>query len=221
MADRATAETGCRFDLAGGTFDIWPLGLLHPGARTINVAIDVPVRVELVRRPDGYRLHVGEVTIEGTSPVDFLDSEDGGLFGLMAEALDLPPVDATLESASPRGGGLGASSAISVALIAAGEALVNPWEVTQENLETGRASYEIFCLSCHGPEGDGLGHLYTSDRYPYPPADLVSDQAKALKDGEIYHSITVGYGIMGAHGGMIRPEDRWKIILHIRENLQK
>jgi hypothetical protein len=26
---------------------------------------------------------------------------------------------------------------------------------------------------------------------------------------------------MGAHGSMIRPEDRWKIILHIRENLQK
>jgi len=26
---------------------------------------------------------------------------------------------------------------------------------------------------------------------------------------------------MGAHGGMIVPEDRWKIILHIREHLQK
>jgi len=42
-----------------------------------------------------------------------------------------------------------------------------------------------------------------------------------MKDGEIYHSITVGYGIMGAHGGMIVPEDRWKIILHIRNDLQK
>jgi D-glycero-alpha-D-manno-heptose-7-phosphate kinase len=123
MADRAIAETGCRFDLAGGTFDIWPLGLLHRGARTINVAIDVPVRVELVRRPDGYRLRVGNTTMEGVAPVDFLDFADGGLFGLIAEALDLPPVDATLYSASPRGGGLGASSAISVALIAAGEAL--------------------------------------------------------------------------------------------------
>jgi hypothetical protein len=44
---------------------------------------------------------------------------------------------------------------------------------------------------------------------------------KALRDGEIYHTITVGYGIMGAHGGIVRPEDRWKIILHVRENLQK
>ena len=42
----------------------------------------------------------------------------------------------------------------------------------------------------------------------------------ALNDGEIYHTLTVGYGIMGAHGGMIRPADRWKIILYIHENLQ-
>ena len=105
--------------------------------------------------------------------------------------------------------------------IAAGEALVNPWEPNQDNLERGKEAYGIYCLSCHGPSGDGQGYLYTSNRYPYPPANLMEDNVKALKDGSIYHSITVGYGIMGAHGGMIRPEDRWKIILHIRENLQK
>lgn len=105
--------------------------------------------------------------------------------------------------------------------LAAGEALVNPLESNEANLVRGREAYEIFCSSCHGTTGDGQGHLFTSERYPYPPADLISDNVKALKDGEIYHSITVGYAIMGAHGGMIRPDDRWKIILHIRENLQK
>jgi len=105
--------------------------------------------------------------------------------------------------------------------IAAGEAMLNPMEPNEENLAIGKESYRIFCLSCHGPKGDGQGHLFTSNRYPYPPASLVNDQARALKDGEIYHSITVGYGIMGAHGGMIVPEDRWKIILHIRNDLQK
>lgn len=104
--------------------------------------------------------------------------------------------------------------------IAAGNELVNPWEGSEANLEQGREAYDIFCMSCHGEQGDGQGHLFTSQRYPYPPASLVNDKVKGLKDGEIYHSITVGYGIMGAHGNMIRPEDRWKIILHIRENLQ-
>jgi mono/diheme cytochrome c family protein len=105
--------------------------------------------------------------------------------------------------------------------IAAGVALLNPLEAHEENLAAGKAAYEIFCKSCHGTEGDGQGYLYTSQRYPYPPASLVNDKVKALKDGEIYHSITVGYGIMGAHGGMITPDERWKIILHIRETLQK
>lgn len=105
--------------------------------------------------------------------------------------------------------------------IAAGEVLINPLLPSSENLAQGEASYTIFCTSCHGPAGDGQGFLFTSQRYPYPPASLVNDKAQALKDGEIYHTITVGYGIMGAHGGMIVPEDRWKIILHIRNELQK
>ncbi len=105
--------------------------------------------------------------------------------------------------------------------IAAGEALINPMEASAENLSSGKVSYEIFCTTCHGTLGDGQGYLFTSKRYLYPPGNLISDKVKALKDGEIYHSITVGYGIMGAHGAMIVPEDRWNIILHIRENLQK
>ncbi|MFH0757167.1 MAG: cytochrome c [Bacteroidota bacterium] len=105
--------------------------------------------------------------------------------------------------------------------IAAGEALVSPLDASEENLARGREVYNIFCLNCHGTAGDGQGYLYASKRYPYPPGNLVSNKVKVRKDGEIYHSITVGYGIMGAHGSMIRPEDRWKIILHIRENLQQ
>ena len=38
MIIEATAPT--RIDLAGGTLDIWPLYLFHPGALTVNVAID-------------------------------------------------------------------------------------------------------------------------------------------------------------------------------------
>jgi len=105
--------------------------------------------------------------------------------------------------------------------LAAGEAMMNPFEAGEESLARGAVAYGIYCLSCHGEAGDGQGYLYTSKKYPYPPASLLSEKAAALKDGEIYHSITVGYGIMGAHGGMIRPDDRWKIILYIRENLQK
>src|SRR5262245_39015909 len=36
-----TAPAPCRVDLAGRTVGIWPICLLHPGATTVNVAIDL------------------------------------------------------------------------------------------------------------------------------------------------------------------------------------
>ena len=39
MIIEATAPT--RVDLAGGTIDIWPLYLFHPGATTVNFAVSL------------------------------------------------------------------------------------------------------------------------------------------------------------------------------------
>lgn len=103
----------------------------------------------------------------------------------------------------------------------AGKTFVNTLPITQANVDRGKKVYDSFCLVCHGDLGDGKGHLFTSGKFPYPPASLISDKSKALPDGEIYHVITVGFGIMGAYGTQIRPDDRWKTILYIRKQLQK
>lgn len=123
MPGTVEARTGCRIDLAGGTLDIWPLGLLHPGARTVNVALDVAVEVDLGRRQEGYSVTVGDRRFEAERLDDLLDEPEARLFATLAAELDTPPVAARIDSASPRGGGLGASSAIAVALVAAIEAL--------------------------------------------------------------------------------------------------
>lgn len=123
MADRVVASCGCRIDLAGGTLDIWPLGLLFEGARTVNLAINVEVGVELARRSSGYVVRQGEVEHRADDPSELLGRPDAALFAVIAAELGLPPVAARLSSASPRGGGLGASSAIGVALVAAAERL--------------------------------------------------------------------------------------------------
>jgi len=36
-----TAQAPCRADLAGGTIDLWPLYLFHPGALTLNFALQI------------------------------------------------------------------------------------------------------------------------------------------------------------------------------------
>lgn len=121
--ERIAARAWCRVDLAGGTLDIWPLGLLHEGARTVNLAVDVAVRVELTKRRAGFRLEQAGEVVEAASAQELALRPDSALIGLIMAELDLPPATAVLESDSPRGGGLGASSALAVALIAAGEAL--------------------------------------------------------------------------------------------------
>ena len=93
-------------------------------------------------------------------------------------------------------------------------------KVDQFVLERGEKAYKVFCANCHGDEGKGSGYLYTSGKYLVKPRTLVADPALSLQDGEIYHSITLGFGSMGAHGAQIKPVDRWKIISYIQEELQ-
>ncbi len=101
--------------------------------------------------------------------------------------------------------------------IKAGMELVNPFSPTPEVLSRGREIYTTFCIGCHGVSGNGEGHLYTSGLYPMKPFDISGETGAALKDGEIYHTITLGFGTMGAHGSQIQPEDRWKLVLYIRK----
>ena len=35
------SQAPCRADLAGGTIDLWPLYLFHPGAMTVNFAVNI------------------------------------------------------------------------------------------------------------------------------------------------------------------------------------
>jgi mono/diheme cytochrome c family protein len=102
----------------------------------------------------------------------------------------------------------------------AGRELSNPIESSESNLIRGRQVYGIFCASCHGESGDGKGYLVNSGGYKYPVRTLISEEMEQRPDGEIFHAITLGFGVMGPHGFMIRPEDRWKTIVFIREDLQ-
>jgi D-glycero-alpha-D-manno-heptose-7-phosphate kinase len=118
-----SARAWCRVDLAGGTLDLWPLGVLHAGARTVNVAVDLPVTVELEPRTAGYRVEQEDEVVEADSAAALAASPATDLVGEILSHLESPPVRVRIESGSPRGAGLGASSALAVALIAAVETL--------------------------------------------------------------------------------------------------
>ncbi len=156
---RVRARTGCRVDLAGGTLDIWPLGLLHAGARTVNVAVEVPVEIGLRRIDSGYRVELDDGTVvEAASTGALIEDPRTDLVGWILEERHAPATEVKLSSASPRGGGLGGSSAIAVALIAALDTL------------DGRASLPVESIASVARDLEArLMSLPTGRQDHYPP----------------------------------------------------
>lgn len=120
---RVAASAPARIDLAGGTLDIWPLYLLHAGAMTVNVAIEMRARVVARTLPKG---RVRLVSIDrGTTVVRSAARpvRSGDTLELLARlAAWMRPkggVDLTSDCEAPAGSGLGGSSALAIAAASA------------------------------------------------------------------------------------------------------
>jgi mono/diheme cytochrome c family protein len=100
--------------------------------------------------------------------------------------------------------------------IEAGETFVNPTDSTEKVIQEGKEFFTLICQQCHGEKGDGKGFLFTEKYFPYPPANLIREAMWTVPDGEIFHVISVGYNLMGAHASMIEQEDRWKVVRYVR-----
>lgn len=105
--------------------------------------------------------------------------------------------------------------------ILAGKTMKPNFDFTTNDLNIGKQQYKIFCINCHGKQGDGKGFLFTSGKYPYKVADLLSPKMKIAPEGEIFHVISMGYGVMGSHASQISQKDRWRISRYIKNVLQK
>ena len=112
-----------RVDLAGGTLDIYPLYLLVSGAMTVNAAISIRSMVEIRPfRRGTVRLHSKNFGVTEIA-ADTHGIRPGGKLGLLARALRHFPaysgLEITVNNEAPVGSGIGASSALLVALMAA------------------------------------------------------------------------------------------------------
>jgi mono/diheme cytochrome c family protein len=95
--------------------------------------------------------------------------------------------------------------------------LVNPLPATSEVLERGRKYFNTYCIVCHGPGGGGDGFIIPKFTKPPP---LFSDKVVNWPDGRIYHTITLGQGLMPSYASQLLSEQRWAVIRYVRE-LQK
>jgi D-glycero-alpha-D-manno-heptose-7-phosphate kinase len=122
MTEWIEATAPARVDLAGGTLDLWPLNVLHPGSVTVNLAVDLRARCRVRRGPRGFRVTVPDLGYERAvgKARELLSDPRGALAGAVLEALDIDePHEIEISSDVPYSSGLGGSSALTVAMAAA------------------------------------------------------------------------------------------------------
>jgi D-glycero-alpha-D-manno-heptose-7-phosphate kinase len=118
------AEAPCRVDLAGGTLDIWPLFLFHPGAVTLNFAIDRWTRCVISTNPASseIRLRSGDLEAEEAfQSLDELLAAPRPKLPLAAQVLRFFRLRTGLlvhtDSEAPAGAGISGSSALIIAMV--------------------------------------------------------------------------------------------------------
>src|SRR3974390_488852 len=124
---RIESKAPTRVDLAGGTLDIWPLYLFHPGAVTVNAAISRYASCVIETHPAGDE-RIKLVSLDTNKAESFASLEHlwrakHYRLPLLAEIVKFfkpqGGFSLTTNSEAPAGAGIGGSSAMAVAICAA------------------------------------------------------------------------------------------------------
>ncbi|MBI5058778.1 cytochrome c [candidate division KSB1 bacterium] len=91
--------------------------------------------------------------------------------------------------------------------------MLNPLAPTPDVLEAGKKYFNSYCIVCHGARGDGRGYIVP--KFTMPPS-LYSEKLLVWKDGRIYHTMTLGQGLMSSYASQLRPTQRWAVVHYVR-----
>jgi len=118
---RIHSSAPTRIDLAGGTYDIWPLYLFHDRALTLNAAISLRAECTISSRSDNRVVLISEDTGERVEAerVDVLGFTNLPLVARLVRHFGAGGIEVRTRSGSPVGAGIAGSSAMDVAITAA------------------------------------------------------------------------------------------------------
>lgn len=93
----------------------------------------------------------------------------------------------------------------------------NPLIPTDENIHKGQASFAIYCMVCHGLDGQNTGVPF-ADRMSPPVPDLKAPAVQAYSDGQLKWIIDHGIYPSGmpASKGILNDEEIWQIVHYLR-----
>ena len=98
----------------------------------------------------------------------------------------------------------------------------NPFagDFSEDVLKPGLKYFVTNCAVCHSENGEGGEKMPVGEKMALKPPSLLSSKIKGWTDGQIYHVITVGQGVMGPYASHIPQKYRWQVVNYIR-TLQK
>jgi D-glycero-alpha-D-manno-heptose-7-phosphate kinase len=120
--NKVTVRAPVRADLAGGTLDLWPIYLFHPGSRTVNVAISFYAESEVSQTGSGaVEIHLTDQQYRQRyeSLNELAADPKAALIYRALEHFHLTGLQITMRTDAPRGSGLGGSSALTITLVRA------------------------------------------------------------------------------------------------------
>src|SRR4029079_972385 len=96
MSDWIEASAPARVDLAGGTLDLWPLHVLHPGSVTVNLAISLRAGCRVGPGRGGFKVVARGSDLEkaAATTAELLAEPRTALVGSLLEAMEIrEPLD--------------------------------------------------------------------------------------------------------------------------------
>jgi mono/diheme cytochrome c family protein len=78
----------------------------------------------------------------------------------------------------------------------------------------GAQVFTDFCQPCHGADARGVGPVVQHGFPPPPP--LSRGQTQEKTDAELFRIVSEGIRTMPPYAVQLSPDDRWKVILHVR-----
>lgn len=187
-----------RVDLAGGTIDIWPLYLFHPGAATVNFAVDLRASCRIETRDDG------RIIIESRDLKVAFETEMAAIEDLVRERrLELisklvhffkPTTGFHLiaNSEAPAGAGLAGSSALNIACIGALNTLVGN-RYDRHKFVTIAANVETTVIRVPAGFQDYYPALYGSTACLHFRPDGIEREALEIDEKTLQERIVVCY----------------------------
>ena len=187
-----------RVDLAGGTIDIWPIYLFHPGATTVNFALSLYARCRIETRDDG-RIILESRDLKVKFETDLSAIEDLRLeqrLELVSKLVHFfkPTTGFHLiaESNVPAGAGLGGSSALAIACIGALNRLVGN-RYDERKFVTIAANVESTVIKVPAGFQDYYPPLYGSVSCIHFRPDGIEREALKVNKEELERRIAICY----------------------------